>query len=73
MQFRAEVAIQADPLEVWRTLVDFSSYHEWNPFITRIEGNLVAGAKFSTEFSLPERGELRFKPELVQCEPPQRL
>lgn len=35
---QTEVRIAAPPEEVWRTLVDFASYPEWNPFLIKMDG-----------------------------------
>jgi hypothetical protein len=42
---RNEVEIQAAPSKVWEVLTDFGKYPEWNPLLTRAEGNLRVGEK----------------------------
>jgi hypothetical protein len=34
----AQINILASPSHVWRILVDFPAYSDWNPYITEIEG-----------------------------------
>ena len=44
-RIETEIDIAAAPHEVWRVLVDFANYGQWNPFIDRIEGEARLGAK----------------------------
>ena len=39
------VDIDAPAERVWEVLTDLSAYAEWNPFITRAEGEIVEGAR----------------------------
>ncbi len=36
LQIKTEIFINKKPAEVWKTFMDFPSYPQWNPFITRI-------------------------------------
>lgn len=36
---KTEILINAPIQEVWKTLMDFESYPNWNPFIQKIQGN----------------------------------
>lgn len=38
------IAIEASAEVVWRVLIDFANYGDWNPFIQRVDGPLVEGA-----------------------------
>ena len=40
-----EIDIAAPPSVVWQALTDFKSYHEWNPAISRIDGEPIVGSK----------------------------
>ncbi len=44
-ELRTEIEIAASPEAVWRTLTDFASYPEWNPFIVRVTGKAEPGAQ----------------------------
>ncbi|HEX9619859.1 MAG TPA: SRPBCC domain-containing protein [Polyangiaceae bacterium] len=73
MQLRTEIVIDAPPAEVWRVLTDFRAYHEWNPFITSIAGELRVGARLNVVMSPPEGAERRFRPEIVGYEEQREL
>ena len=73
MELRTEVEIEAPPERVWAVLTDFARYHEWNPFITRIAGELSAGRKLSVTLSPPDGREWTLRPSLVVCDAPREL
>ncbi len=68
MQLRTEIAIDAPPEAVWRVLVDTKRYHEWNPFITLLDGPLEDGAELTVVVSPPGASDFRFRPRVVRCE-----
>jgi hypothetical protein len=37
------IEIDAPPADVWRVLLDFDAYGEWNPFIRSISGRVEPG------------------------------
>jgi hypothetical protein len=41
------VDIEAPPERVWQVLMDLPAYPEWNPFVTRAEGEVAVGATVS--------------------------
>jgi len=41
--FSASTIIQATPHEIWNILVDGTNWLQWNPTITKIEGNIDLG------------------------------
>src|SRR5512143_2392933 len=51
-EIRSEVEIEATAAEVWAVLSDFSTYGEWNPGFTSIEGRAAAGMKLKVAFAL---------------------
>jgi hypothetical protein len=46
-QLESEIDIEASAERVWQVLTDFSSYPEWNPFITQAEGQAVVGGRLT--------------------------
>jgi hypothetical protein len=42
---RNEIEIQSTPERVWEALTNFDKYPEWNPLLTRVEGELSVGEK----------------------------
>jgi len=73
MQLRTEIEIDAPPAVVWEILIDGSKYHEWNPFITTLDGELVAGQHLNVVLSPPDGSDFRFRPRLLRCEPEKEL
>jgi hypothetical protein len=73
VELRTEIEIVAPPDRVWDALTDFGAYHEWNPFVTRIEGPLEVGSKLRVTLCPPESDELRLTPSLVVCDAPREL
>lgn len=73
MQIRAEIEIEVTPQRVWEVLTDFSAYHEWNPFITSVSGELVVGKSLAVTISPPESKESNFFPRVLVCDEPREL
>ncbi len=73
MQLRTETEIDAPAARVWQVLTDFDRYHEWNPFITRVKGELRVGAELEVTISAPESDEMNFRPTLLACTPAEEL
>lgn len=73
MQLRAEIEVAASPESVWRVLTDTLRLHEWNPFITRIQGPLTEGSSVQVHFTLPEGSDRRVRAQVVTSEPRERL
>jgi hypothetical protein len=60
--------IPADPTTVWQVLTDTAAYPQWNPFITRLEGELHPGRRLSVTISPGDRS-MTFKPVVLDAEP----
>jgi len=73
VELRTEIEIVAPPDRVWGVLTDFGAYHEWNPFMTAVEGTLAVGSKLQVTLSPPESDEVRLTPSLVVCDAPREL
>ena len=52
MEIHTCVAIDAPAFSVWNLLVDFANYAKWNPFITKIRGELRQGSRLDMEIML---------------------
>lgn len=48
--------IQASPETVYKNLMEFTSYPDWNPMITRIEGDAQVGSRLDLLFKMENRG-----------------
>jgi hypothetical protein len=52
----ASTTINATPEKIWTILTDAPNYPKWDPWATRIEGNIVAGGKVTAYTKLsPDR------------------
>lgn len=58
------IHILTAPEKVWEILTDFSSYPDWNPFITHLEGEPVQGTKLKAHIS-----GMKFKPVVLSAIP----
>lgn len=72
MKLRTTVDIDAPPAAVWRVLVDFDRYGEWNPFL-RVAGQPNLGARLSVTVRPPTKGATRFRPTVVAAAPNREL
>lgn len=68
MQLRTEIEIAAPPSVVWEILLDSARYHEWNPFITTLEGEIQLDARLNVVVSPPGSSDFRFRPVVMKCE-----
>jgi hypothetical protein len=63
-----EIDIAAPAERVWTVLTNFASYPEWNPFITRISGELRVGARLEARVVPPGSRGMTFRPRVVALE-----
>ena len=54
-ELRTEIDIDARPEEVWKILMDFAKYPDWNPFIRSISGEARVDSKIKVRLE-PEGG-----------------
>ncbi len=54
-ELRTEIEFDGTAREVWEVLADLAAYDQWNPFITKIEGELRPGSKL--DIRLQPEGE----------------
>src|SRR6186713_425913 len=73
MQLRTEIEINAPVSLVWQILVDGARYHEWNPFITSLDGELREGERLNVVVSPPDSSDFRFRPVVLACTPGKEL
>ena len=66
---QTEITIDATPETVWGLLTDFAAYPEWNPFITRIEGEPGLGSRLEADLQPEGRKKSTFKPTVTVVEP----
>ena len=73
MELRTEIEIAAPAERVFRVLTDFSTYHEWNPFITSVAGVPSVGAELSVTLSPPESEATTFRSKVLVYDEPREL
>jgi hypothetical protein len=74
MEVRTEIEISAPPAEIWKVLLDFRRYPEWNPFIVRIAGEPNVGSRLEMTVSLPDSNrERESEPRLLKCDAEEEL
>lgn len=67
------IRMAAAPESVWRVLVAFDRYPEWNPFIPFIQGAAEPGARLQVTIAPPGRRAMAFRPEVLRALPGQEL
>lgn len=63
-----QIHLAATPTQVWQILTHTSSYPNWNPFITSIEGKLYLGEQLKVQIQ-----DMQFKPTIIKLVPEQEL
>jgi hypothetical protein len=72
-EIHTEIEINASAERVWRELTDFAAYHEWNPFVRRVEGEVRVGARLHVFIRPPGGREMSFRPTVLVAEPNREL
>jgi hypothetical protein len=72
-QIDTSVDIAAPAETVWGVLTDLERYPLWNPFITRIAGDLRVGQRLTVTLQPPNGKGMTFRPKLQVVEPNRRL
>jgi hypothetical protein len=67
------IDIDAPAAAIWRVLVDFPAYPEWNPFIRRITGEVRPGARLEVTVQPPNRKPMTFRPTVRAADPGREL
>jgi hypothetical protein len=67
-EIKTETYIHASSEEVWKILVKFDEYAEWNPFIRRVEGDAQVGARLEVEIEPPGGRAMTFQPIVLRSE-----
>jgi hypothetical protein len=67
-ELQASIEIDAPAERVWGVLSDLGRYEEWNPFMTRAEGQFVEGSKLAITFRPPGGRQVKVKPMVLEVE-----
>lgn len=65
----ARIIIDAPATAVWQVLQDTERYPIWNPFITAVVGELVAGARPTLRIVAQGKAPMTFRPRVVAASP----
>jgi len=69
VDIEARSRIAGSAQRTWDVLADRRAYGEWNPFVTRFDGELREGARVEVELSVPGRTPQRMRPRIVEYTP----
>jgi hypothetical protein len=67
------IQINASPDKVWSILAGGPDWGAWNPFVTRVEGELKVGAKLKNTLTMEGQKPMTFKPTVLKAEPAKEL
>lgn len=67
-QVKTSINIGCSPGEVWRVLMDFAEYGDWNPYITQIIGIPATGNRLRLTLSLPNDKRKIYRPKVTKVD-----
>jgi hypothetical protein len=67
-EISSEIEINSYPESVWKTLTDFASYDQWNPFINKIVGLPRRGEKIEIYLETPGGKKRKYSPTITKVE-----
>jgi hypothetical protein len=70
---KTEIDIQAPAETVWEMLSDVDAFPSWNPFITRLEGELRVGGRLAVTIAPPGGRPMTFRPTVKTLVPGREL
>lgn len=70
MKYETAIEIAAPADKVWGVLTDLPAYPEWEPNITRVDGQISQGAKITIHTRLSARA---FPVKVSQLDPPHQM
>jgi hypothetical protein len=70
---KTEIDIQAPAETVWEMLSDIDAFPSWNPFITRLEGELRVGGRLAVTIEPPGGRPMTFRPTVKTLVPGREL
>jgi hypothetical protein len=70
---RTQIVIDAPAERVWNTLANLAAYPDWNPFISRVTGRLLPGARLQVTLDPPGGRRMTFRPRVLAVMPRREL
>ena len=65
-EVRSEIEINSYPESVWRILIDFATYDQWNPFIKKIIGLPTERSKIDIYIKTPSGKNRKYSPRITK-------
>lgn len=72
-EVRTEIDIRASDERVWQILTDFPNFVNWNPFITKISGDLKKHARLKVRIQPQGERGMTLRPIILDVEPKREL
>ncbi len=72
-ELTTQIEFDGTPEEVWKVLTDLPAHAQWNPFITKIDGELRVGAKLDVRLSPEGERGITMHPTVLAAEPGREL
>ena len=70
---QADIEIAAPVETVWAEITAVASYVEWNPFITKFDGELTVGARPEVQIAPPRARSMTFRPTITEVSEGERV
>lgn len=62
-----QIEIAAPVSKVWKELADTDAYPQWNPFIKKLSGDLIAGGQLSVTIQPKGSAPMDFAPRVIRA------
>jgi hypothetical protein len=72
-ELSTEIEFDGTPEEVWKVFMDLPAHTQWNPFITRIDGELRPGSKLDVRLEPEGERGITMHPTVLAAEPGSEL
>jgi hypothetical protein len=72
-QLTSQIDIDATPERVWQVLSDFGSYPQWNPFITKAEGEAQPSSRLVMRMQPVGARGVTLHPTVLEATPHRRM
>jgi hypothetical protein len=67
-EVHSEIEINSFPENIWRILIDFAAYDQWNPFINKIIGVPKEGSKIEIYIESRSGKNRKYSPRITKVE-----
>ena len=62
------IVIDSTPEKIWDVLTNFEEYELWNPFMTKVVGNVSLGSKIEVKIKTISGKNRSYYPIITECE-----